>query len=73
MGDDAREKIQREAREAQAGYEAAEEKYEAVIADARRARRAKFKEAQAAGLTLREIGEAVGLHNTTVGEILRGD
>lgn len=68
MGD-AREKAREEARQAQAEYEAAEAK----IAKARRARRAKFKKAKDAGLTLREIGEATGLHNTTVGEILRDD
>lgn len=69
MTDAAREKIREEARQAQAEYETAEAK----IAEARKARRARFQAAQDAGFTLREIAEAVGLHNTTVGEILRGD
>jgi outer membrane protein TolC len=70
--DAARERVRAEVREAQADYDAAEAQVQKQIAAARRARRASFKEAQDAGLTLREIGEATGLHNTTVGEILRG-
>jgi DNA-directed RNA polymerase specialized sigma24 family protein len=40
--------------------------------DAHAARRKVFKQAQKAGLNLREIGELAGIHHTTVGEIIRG-
>lgn len=73
MGEAAREKIWTDVHRAQAEYEAAEAKFQAQIAAARRARRAKFKEAQDAGLTLREIGEAAGIHHTRIGVILRED
>lgn len=69
MTDAGREKVREEARQAQAEYETAAAK----IAEVRKARRAKFQAAHDAGFTLREIAEAVGLHNTTVGEILQGD
>jgi hypothetical protein len=39
----------------------------------RQTRREVFTRAQAAGLTLRQIGEEAGLHHTTVGEIIRGE
>lgn len=73
MTEAARGKALRAVKAAQADYDAAEAKFQEQIAAARQTRRAQFKEAQEAGLTLREIGEAAGLHNTTVGEILRGD
>ena len=71
MGDAAKDKARDEAQQAQAEYEAVEREYEARIAPVRAARREKFKKAQDAGMTLREIAEAVGLHNTRVGQILR--
>jgi DNA-directed RNA polymerase specialized sigma24 family protein len=73
MGDAAREKAREETRKAQANYDAAEAKFQEQIAKARRARRATFRKAQAAGLTQREIAEAAGLHHTRVGAILRED
>jgi hypothetical protein len=62
---DAKEKARREARKVQADYER-------QVADARNARRKGFERAHKAGLSLREIGEAVDLHWTTVGGILKG-
>lgn len=69
----AKEKAREEARKAQAAYDAAESKFQDQIAKARKARREKFKKAQDAGLTHREIAEAAGLHHTRVGAILRED
>jgi hypothetical protein len=71
MKDAAREKVRADVRMAQAKYDAAEAKFQEQIAAARQARRAKFKEAQEAGLTHREIAEAAGLHHTRIGVILR--
>jgi hypothetical protein len=47
--------------------------YERDIDAAREARRKSFERAQKAGLSLRDIGDAVGLHRSRVGEILRGE
>lgn len=47
--------------------------YERDVNTAREARRKSFARAQKAGLSLRDIGEAVGLHRSRVGEILRGE
>ena len=44
----------------------------ATLRAPREARRKGFEQAQNAGLSLREIGEAVDLHWTTVGQILEG-
>lgn len=46
--------------------------YERNMKAAREARRKTFAQAQKAGSSLAEIGEAVGLHRSRVGEILRG-
>jgi hypothetical protein len=62
---DKKEQGSRAAQKAQADYER-------DIAGARAARRKGFERAQKAGLSLREIGEAVDLHWTTVGQILKG-
>ncbi len=51
----------------------AQERYEAEAEAARKGRRDAFAKAQAEGLTLREIGEIVGLHHTRVGQIIRGE
>lgn len=59
-----KEKARRRAEEAQASFEQ-------DSAAVRAARRKAFADAQAAGLSLRELGEAVGLHYTRVGKILR--
>jgi uncharacterized membrane protein len=51
---------------------AAQERYGADTAAAREARREAFTKAQRDGLTLREIGEAVGLHHSRVGQVIEG-
>jgi DNA-directed RNA polymerase specialized sigma24 family protein len=67
MPDDAKRKAARKAvREAQARFETDAE-------TVREARRKAFANAQAAGLSLREIAEETGLHHSTVAEIARGD
>ena len=57
-------KARKNVREAQAKFE---RDAEAV----RETRRRAFAEAQAAGLSLREIAEETGLHHSTVAEIAR--
>jgi hypothetical protein len=47
--------------------------YERNVDAARKARRKSFERAQKAGLSLRDIGDGVGLHRSRVGEILRGE
>ena len=69
MAEEAKQKVRAELRNAQAAFERAEVRREKVSTT----RRESFARAQAAGLTLREIGEVVGLHHTRVGEILRGE
>lgn len=69
MPEDAKEK-------ARAGVERAQSKFAAVDSQrdqARIARREAFERAREAGLTLREIGEAAGLHLTRVREVLDSD
>ena len=51
---------------------AAQKQFERESDAANRARRRAFAQAQKEGLTLREIGEEVGLHHTRVGQIIRG-
>jgi hypothetical protein len=58
---------------ARADAERAQREYERDLDKARAARRIGFERAQKAGLTLREIGEAVGLHHSRVAEIIRGE
>jgi DNA-directed RNA polymerase specialized sigma24 family protein len=58
------QKAREQARRAQA-------EFERTIDGARVARRKSFQQAKDAGLSLREIGEAVELHWTTVGEIIK--
>ncbi len=65
MTTDAEKKARAAVREAQARYER--------DADAvREARRRAFAEAQASGLSLRQIGEEVGLHHSRVADIING-
>lgn len=52
---------------------AAQKQFERESAAANTARRKAFAQAQKEGLTLREIGEEVGLHHTRVGQIIRGE
>jgi hypothetical protein len=63
---DAERKARRTVREAQARFEREQETAQA-------ARRKAFAKAQKDGLTLRAIGEEVGLHHTRVGQIIRGE
>jgi DNA-directed RNA polymerase specialized sigma24 family protein len=58
---------------ARAGAERAQRDYERDLDKARVARRRSFEQAQKAGLSLREIGDAVGLHHSSVAEIIRGE
>jgi DNA-directed RNA polymerase specialized sigma24 family protein len=52
---------------------AAQAKFERDQDAARKERRKAFAEAQKEGLTVREIGEEVGLHHTRVSQIIRGE
>lgn len=52
---------------------AAQAKFERDQDAARKDRRNAFAEAQKEGLTVREIGEEVGLHHTRVSQIIRGE
>jgi lambda repressor-like predicted transcriptional regulator len=51
---------------------AAQKQFEREREDSRRARRTAFAKAQKAGLSLREIAEEVGLHHSSVAEIIEG-
>lgn len=50
----------------------AQRDYEHNVDTAREARRKSFERAQEAGLSLRDIGDAIGLHRGRVWEILKG-
>lgn len=52
---------------------AAQKQFERDSKVARDARRKAFAKAQKDGLSLREIGELVGLDHSRVGQIIRGD
>jgi hypothetical protein len=67
--EDRKRKVQSDLRKSQADFQRADAQRERAGA----ARRESFKRAQEAGLTLREIGEIVGLHHTRVGQIVRGE
>jgi hypothetical protein len=66
MADASNQKARRAVRAAQARFERDQDA-------AQKGRREAFAEAQKSGLTLREIGEEVGLHHTRVGQIIRGE
>jgi DNA-directed RNA polymerase specialized sigma24 family protein len=51
----------------------AQQQFERDSKAARAARRRAFAKAQKDGLSLREIGELVGLDHSRVGQIIRGD
>jgi hypothetical protein len=68
MAEAARQKARTAARKAQAQYA----QQQAKLDDAKKARRDAFSQAQAAGLSLREIAEATDLHWTRVGQIIQG-
>jgi DNA-directed RNA polymerase specialized sigma24 family protein len=67
MAGDPQAKARKAVRRAQADFEKASDKVEAL----RESRRKSFEEAQAAGLSMREIAEETGLHFTRVAQILR--
>jgi DNA-directed RNA polymerase specialized sigma24 family protein len=67
MADAARKKARKVAQAAQAQYTRKQGELEKVQA----ARRDAFAQAQAAGLSLREIADATDLHWTRVGQIIR--
>jgi len=52
---------------------AAQQQFDRDSKAARQARRKAFAKAQKDGLSLREIGELVGLDHSRVGQIIRGD
>lgn len=60
-------------RKARAEVERAQRQYERDVDKSRVARRKSFAQAQKSGLSLREIGEAVGLHHSRVAEIIHGE
>jgi len=53
--------------------QAAQRQFEHDSKAARETRRKAFARAQKSGLSLREIGELVGLDHSRVGQIIRGD
>jgi DNA-directed RNA polymerase specialized sigma24 family protein len=59
--------------EARKAVRAAQKQFERDSKAARQARRKAFARAQKDGLSLREIGEIVGLDHSRVGQIIRGD
>ena len=67
MVDDARHNAARKA------VRAAQKQFERDSKAAREARRKAFAKAQKDGLSLRDIGELVGLDHSRVGQIIRGD
>jgi flagellar biosynthesis chaperone FliJ len=68
MADQAQEKARVEVQRVQSKIERAEGQLE----DVREERRASFKRAREAGLSLAEIGKAANLHRSRVDQILRG-
>lgn len=66
MADAAEQKARRAVRDAQAKFE----RDQGAVQDARRKA---FADAQAAGLSLRDIAEEIGLHHTRVRQIIRGE
>lgn len=69
MPKDSKEKARAEVKRAQSKFAGIDSKRN----QARIARREAFQRAREAGLTLREIGEAAGLHLTRVREVLDRD
>ena len=66
MPDDPKRKAARKA------VKAAQHEFDRESKAAQKVRRKAFAQAQKEGLSLREIGEAVGLHHTRVSQIIRG-
>lgn len=67
MGD-AKNQARAEARRAQAKFE----RRTAQLDDAAKERRESFQRAADSGLSMAEIGEAVGLHRSRVNQIIKG-
>lgn len=67
MADDPRRKA------ASKAVKAAQKQFERDSKAAREARREAFAQAQKEGLSLRDIGQLVGLDRSRVGQIIRGD
>jgi DNA-directed RNA polymerase specialized sigma24 family protein len=67
MAGDPKAKARKSVRRAQADFEKAQDKLEAL----RESRQKSFEDAQSAGLSMREIAEETGLHFTRVAQILR--
>jgi DNA-directed RNA polymerase specialized sigma24 family protein len=67
MPDDAKRKA------ASKAVKAAQRQFERDSKVAREARRKAFAQAQREGLSLRDIGELVGLDRSRVGQIIRGE
>jgi DNA-directed RNA polymerase specialized sigma24 family protein len=65
--DDAKRAVARKA------VTAAQKQFERDSKAAREARRKAFAQAQKEGLSLRDIGELVGLDRSRVGQIIRGE
>lgn len=73
MTEAAERKARAAVRKAQAEFEQAQERARRERAQVRRVRRERFAQAQATGLTVRDIAEETGLGFGRVAEILRGD
>lgn len=52
---------------------AAQKDFERQTANAQAARRKAFAKAQKEGLSLRDIGEEIGLHRSRVSQIIKGE
>jgi DNA-directed RNA polymerase specialized sigma24 family protein len=63
----------KEKTEARKAVRAAQNQFERDSNAAKQARRKAFARAQKDGLSLREIGEIVGLDHSRVGQIIRGE
>jgi DNA-binding Lrp family transcriptional regulator len=72
MADAPKQKARRAVQRAQADFERDQKQLREARAKSRTKRRESFARAQEAGLSLRDIGEEIGLHPTRVREILRG-
>jgi len=71
MAGAAEQKARRNVRRAQSDFEREQKQLREARNKSRAKRRESFARAQKAGLSLRDIGEEVGMHWTRVGEILR--
>lgn len=69
MATDPKKSALADARRAQSAFE----KTQRELDERAKTRRESFTRAKVAGATLREIGEAVGLHHTRVGQVIRGE